>query len=73
MILHVDSDAAYLVVARSKSRVAGHYYLSSKNSTHNGPLHTLCRLLKTAVASTAKAKTVGLFQNAQLVVFIRRC
>ena len=73
MLLHVDSDAAYLVVEGAKSRIAGHYFLSSKNPTHNGPLHTLCRLLKTVVASAAEAETVGLFQNAQLVVFIRRC
>ena len=73
MILHVDSDAAYLVVAGAKSRVAGHYYLSSKDPIHNDPLHSLCRLLKSVVASAAEAETAGLFQNAQLVVCIRRC
>ena len=73
MILHVDSDAAYLVVEGAKSRIAGHYYLSNNVPTHNGPLHTLSRLLKYVVASAAEAETCGLFQNAQLVVFIRRC
>ena len=33
----------------------------------------MCRLLKSVVASAAEAETCGLFQNAQLVVFIRRC
>jgi hypothetical protein len=29
MVLHVDSDAAYLVLPNAKSRIAGHYYLSA--------------------------------------------
>ena len=81
MIFHVDSDAAYLVVDGARSRIAGHYYLSSNpipkpgipTPAHNGPLHTLCRILKTIVASAAEAETVGLFQNAQFAIFIRRC
>ena len=73
MLLHVDSNAAYLIVEWAKSRIAGHYFLSSKDLTHNGPLHILCRLLKSVVASTAKVKSVGLFQNTQLIVFIRHC
>ena len=28
MILNIDSDAAYLVAPKAKSRVAGYYYLS---------------------------------------------
>ena len=47
MILQVDSDTAYLVVEGAKTRIGGNYFLSSKDSTHNGPLNTLCRLLKT--------------------------
>lgn len=30
MILHVDSDAAYLVQDGARSRIAGHYILSSR-------------------------------------------
>ena len=30
MVLHVDSDAAYLVQPRAKSRIAGSYILSSR-------------------------------------------
>ena len=33
MILHTDSDAAYLVAPKAKSRIAGYYFLSDK--THN--------------------------------------
>ena len=30
MWLHIDSDAVHLVQPRARSRVAGHFYLSSK-------------------------------------------
>ena len=30
MILHTDSDAAYLVAPKAKSRIAGYYFLSDK-------------------------------------------
>ena len=48
MCLHLDSDAAYLVQPKARSRVAGHYYLSNRisqaikkpNPKPNGPLHT---------------------------------
>ena len=29
MVLHVNSDAAYLVCPKARSRVAGYYYLST--------------------------------------------
>ena len=69
MVLHVDSDAAYLVVDGAWSRIAGRYYLSSDpipkpgipTPAHNDPSHTLCRILKTIVASAAEAETVGFF------------
>ena len=32
MILHIDSDAAYLVLPKARSRIAGHYFLSSHPS-----------------------------------------
>ena len=33
MILNIDSDAAYLVAPKSRSRVACYFYLSSKPTT----------------------------------------
>ena len=51
MVLHVDSDAAYLVAPGSKSRVAGYYYLSSEytptslnEAPLNSPIHVECKL-----------------------------
>ena len=72
MILYVDSDAAYLVMPRAKSRIAGHYYLSDENGTPNGPLHVNCRILPHVTASAAETETATMFYNAQLAIFIRR-
>ena len=33
MILHVDSDAAYNVMPKARSRIAGYYYLAVKPNT----------------------------------------
>lgn len=70
MILHLDSDAAYLVLPNALCRIAGHFYLSSTppdppalpQPQQNGPTLTECRSLKHVVASTVKAETGGLFQ-----------
>jgi hypothetical protein len=79
MVLHVDSDAAYLVLPNAKSRIAGHYFLSSTPPKHplkpspqpNGPILTECRTLRNVVASAAEAETGGLFHNAQTTLPIR--
>ncbi len=70
MVLHIDSDAAYLVLPQAKSRIAGHYYLSN-DSTYtatiqpNGPIFTEYCSLCHVVASSAEAETSALFHNAQ--------
>ena len=33
MVLHVDSDAAYLVYPKSRSRVAGYYFFSATQTS----------------------------------------
>ena len=76
MILHVDSDAAYLVLPKAKSRLAGHYFLSndpafSRTIHPNGPILTECKTIRTVVASAAEAETHGLFHNAQTALPIR--
>ena len=79
MILHVDSDAAYLVQPGAKSRVAGSYILSSKPKSYsqtitrhsNAPILVECRTLRHVVASAAEAETGALFHNAQNIIAIR--
>ena len=76
MVLHVDSDAAYLVLPEACSRLAGHYFLSTdpgltRTVLPNGPILTECRTIKHVVASSAEAETSALFHNAQTALPIR--
>ena len=65
MILHVDSDAAYLVLPRAHSQIAGYYYLADKpplppeipEPMINGAVHMECKVVRNAVASAAEAET----------------
>ena len=77
MVLHIDSDAAYLVALKAKSRIAGFYYLSNHPTktdtpTLNGAIHVECKTLRHVVASAAEAETAGIFHNAQVAIPIRR-
>jgi hypothetical protein len=74
MILHVDSDAAYLVCAGARSRAGGYHYLSDKDNTvHNGPVFVLAKIIKNVMSSAAEAETGALFMNAQDAIPIRQC
>ena len=74
MILHVDSDAAYLVAPKVRSRSGGYYYFSSlrKPPPLNGVIHVECKIFRHVVASAAEDETAGVFHNAQTVIPIRR-
>ena len=80
MVLHADSDAAYLVLPNAKSRIAGHFYLSSNppkspappKPAPNGPILTECKTIRHVVASAAEAETGGLFYNGQTIIPIRQ-
>jgi hypothetical protein len=79
MILHVDSDAAYLVQPNTRSRYAGHFFLSSNPPPlpakpipeRNGAIITVCKTICNVVASAAEAETGGVYNNAQDAVIIR--
>ena len=74
MVLHCDSDAAYLVAPKARSRIAGYYHLSDLHTLPppNGPIHVEYRTLRHVVASAAEAETAGVFHNAQTIIPIRR-
>ena len=74
MILTVDSDAAYLVLPKARSRIAGFYQLNNHKHAHplNGPLLVECKTIKHVVSSAAEAETSALFHNAQTTIPIRR-
>jgi len=75
MILYADSDAAYLVLPKAHSRIAG-YYLSSKqpplpHKSHpplNGLIWIECCTLPLTVASVAETETDGLFINVHYIL-----
>jgi len=79
MVLHIDSDAAYLVMPGTKSRIAGHFFLSNRppmalskvTPLPNGAILTKYRTLRHVVASAAEAETSGIFLNAQVAIPIR--
>ena len=71
MVLHVDSDVAYLVQPNARSRYAGYYYLGSTKSTNtmlNGAVLVICRTIRNVVASDAESETGGLFGNGQEII-----
>ena len=69
MVLHMDSDAAYLAMPKARSRIAGHYYLSGHpfhipvdgQRKPNAPILTECCTLRYVVTSAAEAETGGIF------------
>jgi hypothetical protein len=76
MILSVCSDAAYLVLPNARSRAAGLFFLANRHGATstppapkpNGPVHVLCKTLRTVAASASEAETGALFLNAQEAV-----
>ena len=75
MILHVDSDAAYLVQPNTRSQYSGYYYIGSTKSTNNtlnGAVLVIFITIRHVVASAAKAETGGLFGNDKEMIPIWR-
>ena len=65
MILSCESDAAYLVVPKPRSRAGGYNYLGNKAGTQfNGPIYVLPKIIKALMGSAAEAKVDGLYMNA---------
>ena len=76
MILNIDSDAAYLVAPKARSRVAGYFQLgslptSTQHPTLNGAVLVECKTLRHVVSSEAEAEIGGIFHNAQVAIPIR--
>ena len=78
--LYVDSDAAYLVATKAKSRITGHFYLSDQYNTSpkipgprlNGPAHIECQLLKHVLTSASEAETSGVFLHCKAAIGIKK-
>ena len=79
MVICVHSDGVCLVEDGAKIRVGGHYFFSNviedtskAQPKLNGPMHTLCKILKNIVASAAECEIVSAFENGQDATVIRR-
>ena len=57
MILHVESDAAYLVAPMARSRAGGYYYFGSRDGTmFNTSVFVQAKVIKNVMASAAKTE-----------------
>ena len=71
MQLMIDSDAVYLVLPKSRSRIAGYFRLANVPTSQykykdNGIILIECRTLRDVVTSEAEAETKGVFKNVKL-------
>ena len=72
MTLYIDSDEAYLVEPKGKSRAAGYFYLSTHyNPKLNGPMYCLCTLIKAVMLSVAPSELGALFIKSTHAIPIR--
>ena len=68
MILYIESDAAYLVLPKARSRVAIIFYLSNTTAGHpplNGAIQVICKNLQNVAFSAAEAETGSIFVGGQ--------
>ena len=75
MILHTDSDRSYLSESKSRSRVGGIFYLSSKLPQHNqspdcnhpfnAQFHVVAKILKITTSSAMETEVAATFYNAK--------
>ena len=71
MVLHVESNAVYLVAPKARSRIAGYFHLSKHpNKTNNPIINTAiqveCKTLRHVVSSSAEVEVAGIFHNATM-------
>ena len=78
MQLHINSDAAYIILPKARSCGAEHFYLSDEISnmhavpsfTPNGPILTKCVTLRNIMSSAAEAEDGTVHHNGKLAVLI---
>ena len=66
--LYIDSNTAYLVASKTKSRITGYYYFKCAPDNHplltpNHPILVEYRCLHHVVSSVGEAEMAGLFHN----------
>ena len=68
MVLHMDSDAAYLALPKTRIRIAGYFQLSNHPKCNdppflNGAMLVACKVLHHVVSLAAQSETAGVFYN----------
>ena len=78
MILHIESDAAHLILLGICSRIVGRFYLHTPAhpnklyvKCYNGPIHVKCSTITNAVSSAAEAECGGIFHNCTMAIGIQ--
>ena len=66
MQLQVDSDAAYLVEPKARSRAGGYHFLGNLDGKlFNGPIFILAKVIKAVMSSAAESECGSLYMNAR--------
>ena len=72
MVLWAHRHVEYLVEKNTNIRAGVHYFISNfvkglelGAPTLNGPVHTLCKILKNVAASAAECEIAAAFENRQ--------
>ena len=76
MVLHVYSDAAYLIMTEARSCYAGNFSLSdwpsprpkNPNPARNVPINTECKTLRNVVSLSGEDKTCGTFNSIKTAI-----
>jgi len=69
---HTHSDASYLSESEARSCATGHFFLSSMDThANNGPIHTVCTIIKNVISSAPEAEIAACFLTAKDAVPIR--
>ena len=72
MILTIDGDAAYQVVAKSRSRAFGYHYLRKLDGKlFNGAIFILAKIIQSVMQPAAEVECGGLYMNAKEAVPMR--
>ena len=76
MNLEIDSDTAYLVLPKARSRIAGYFRLLDDKNKHIRTLYDSAvlvefRTLRHVISYTAEAETNVVFQNTKIAIPIR--
>ena len=72
MILHCDSNAAYLVEKKARNKAGGYYYLSSnKNPILNGAIYCEYCIIDVVMSSAVESEVGTIFYNARNIMPMR--